>query len=54
MDCFILDEFIFSSFNGTKNIKFQKMLAVSILLPFSLMAKAEEIGYVDTVFKFWR
>lgn len=29
------------------------MLAVSILLPFSLMAKAEEIGYVDIVFKFF-
>lgn len=34
-------------------LNFKKMLAVSILLPFSLMAKAEEIGYVDTVFKFF-
>lgn len=34
-------------------LNFKKMLAVSILLPFSFMAKAEEIGYVDTVFKFF-
>ncbi|KLU17468.1 hypothetical protein ABE79_18660, partial [Proteus mirabilis] len=55
MDCFILDGIIFSSFqwNKVNMLNFKKMLAVSILLPFSLMAKAEEIGYVDTVFKFF-
>ncbi|EEG84786.1 protein CreA [Proteus penneri ATCC 35198] len=55
IDCFILDETILSSFqwNKVNMLNFKKMLAVSILLPFSLMAKAEEIGYVDTVFKFF-
>ena len=54
-DCFILGLIIFSSFqwNKVNMLNFKKMLAVSILLPFSLMAKAEEIGYVDTVFKFF-
>lgn len=33
------------------NIK--KILIITILLPFSFLARSEEIGYVDTVFKFF-
>lgn len=53
--CFILDKIILSSFYGNKfnMFNFKKILALSILLPMSIMVKAEEIGYVDTVFKFF-